>query len=258
MKLVLTFLLYLPLCCSSQDSIFFRSSPPVAAKVLEVGPDFIKYKRVSNPEGPTYTIPVTEVNSIVYPNGLKESFQSKASHISLVDTLVFFSGTKLPVKISIVGDKTIKYRTLSNPDDSGPEVYKSEISYIIFASGAIQRFDINSRSSGQQIHSYYEKGRLDAMKYYRHPGGSIGTGIVTAIPCCGIGLGLIPAAIITSSDPSQKNLGMPRNSVAENTEYQRGYIEQARDTKIKKVWTAYGIGAAISLGLFLGLLLMTY
>lgn len=64
----------LPLCSQAQDILSRRDGIVVEAKVLEVTATEIKYKNYANPDGPTYTVPVAEVASIVYSNGERESF----------------------------------------------------------------------------------------------------------------------------------------------------------------------------------------
>ena len=64
----------LPLCSQAQDILSRRDGTVIEAKVLEVTATEIKYKNYANPDGPTYTVPVAEVASIVYSNGERENF----------------------------------------------------------------------------------------------------------------------------------------------------------------------------------------
>ena len=45
----------------SQDQIFLRSGEKIDARVIEVTPEFIKYKSKANPEGPLYSKKITDV-----------------------------------------------------------------------------------------------------------------------------------------------------------------------------------------------------
>ncbi len=56
----------------SQDNIVLKNGEEISAKVLEIGTGEIKYKKASNPEGPTYSIAKSEVFMIKYENGTKE------------------------------------------------------------------------------------------------------------------------------------------------------------------------------------------
>lgn len=77
MKKRLLFLL-IAACCAlpaaAQDLILRRDSSKVEARVTEVSPTEVRYKRYSNPEGPTYVLPVGEILSIRYANGEEEIF----------------------------------------------------------------------------------------------------------------------------------------------------------------------------------------
>jgi hypothetical protein len=59
---------------SAKDVIVLKNTTPIEAKVLEVTPTEVKYKKISNLEGPTYVIYKSEINTIVYENGEVESF----------------------------------------------------------------------------------------------------------------------------------------------------------------------------------------
>lgn len=58
----------------AQDVIVLNDGSTIISKVLEVNPDNIRYKKASNEHGPIYTIPITNVVSINYANGLRDTF----------------------------------------------------------------------------------------------------------------------------------------------------------------------------------------
>lgn len=60
---------------SAQDLIVKTDATQVEARVLEISPEQIRYKRFSNPDGPTYVLPVNAVDYIRYANGETESFR---------------------------------------------------------------------------------------------------------------------------------------------------------------------------------------
>ncbi len=79
MKRIL-FLLLFSFCLGkivAQDTITKRNSEIIIAKILEINPTEIKYKRVDNIDGPLYIINKSEVKMIVYVNGMKELFEEK-------------------------------------------------------------------------------------------------------------------------------------------------------------------------------------
>lgn len=75
-------LVMLMLLCSTaifaQDVIVKKDGSTILAKVLEVNTDNIRYKKHSNPNGPTYTIGKSEIMSINYENGEKEFFKEES------------------------------------------------------------------------------------------------------------------------------------------------------------------------------------
>lgn len=67
------------LCASAatiraQDMIVGRDSSRTEARVTEIGPDAVRYKRTSNPDGPTYVLPVERIAYIRYANGERDVF----------------------------------------------------------------------------------------------------------------------------------------------------------------------------------------
>lgn len=59
---------------AAQDLIVKTDASQVEARVLEISPDAVRYKRFSNPDGPTYVLPVTEIRYIRYANGEVEYY----------------------------------------------------------------------------------------------------------------------------------------------------------------------------------------
>ena len=63
--------------CFAQDMIVTKDSKKVDAKVTEINVDDVKYKRFDHLDGPTYTIPKSEIVTIIYQNGLVETFETE-------------------------------------------------------------------------------------------------------------------------------------------------------------------------------------
>ena len=59
---------------AAQDLIVKTDASQVEARVLEISPDAVRYKRFSNPAGPTYVLPVAEIRYIRYANGEVEYY----------------------------------------------------------------------------------------------------------------------------------------------------------------------------------------
>lgn len=75
----LLILIFAAIQVNAEDIIVFRNGSVAKGKVIEVGVSEIKYKKSSNPKGPSYAIPKTDVLSINYDNGEIESFDNVVS-----------------------------------------------------------------------------------------------------------------------------------------------------------------------------------
>jgi hypothetical protein len=62
--------------CFCQDTLIMKSGSHIPVKVLEVGVSEIKFKKIDNQEGPTYTILKSDVVSIQYKNGTLDDFKT--------------------------------------------------------------------------------------------------------------------------------------------------------------------------------------
>jgi hypothetical protein len=73
---VLTILPGLAFC---QDFITLKDGREVKSKIVEVSEKdkVIKYKKFDNPDGPVYTVELSEISKIKYSNGSEESFNAE-------------------------------------------------------------------------------------------------------------------------------------------------------------------------------------
>lgn len=69
---VIVMLMLAARCAYAQDIILLRNGSELQAKVVELTPSEIKYRRFDNPSGPLITIMRSEVFMITYENGTKE------------------------------------------------------------------------------------------------------------------------------------------------------------------------------------------
>ena len=58
----------------AQDRIVRTDGTRIEAEVLEISPETVRYKRYSNPDGPTYVLPVADIHYIRYANGEMEYY----------------------------------------------------------------------------------------------------------------------------------------------------------------------------------------
>ena len=76
MRKFILLLLFLPtvLGAVAQDVIRRADGTQVEARVLEIDAREVRFKRRSNPQGPTYVWPLADVREIVYANGERDTF----------------------------------------------------------------------------------------------------------------------------------------------------------------------------------------
>jgi hypothetical protein len=60
----------------AQDTIRYTTGGKQNAKILEVSGGTIKYKKSDNPNGPVFTVAVSQVSTIVYENGSRDFFNN--------------------------------------------------------------------------------------------------------------------------------------------------------------------------------------
>ena len=101
---------------------------------------------------------------------------------------------------------------------------------------------------------YQQKGKTDAILYYH---GNKPLNIFTAVISFVDFAGLIPALITQFNHHiKEKNLHYPDKELWQNSIYKEAYIKQALKIRRKKVWIAFGIGAAILLAIIFIVLLI--
>lgn len=62
----------------AEDIIITRSSEKISAFIEEVGPDYIKYHKKSDPKGPLFRLEAYEIATIIYGNGEVQTFDAPA------------------------------------------------------------------------------------------------------------------------------------------------------------------------------------
>lgn len=112
-----TLLLFWALCCGisvavAQDLIVRTDSTRIEARVTEVSPETVRYKRFSNPDGPTYVLPVAGIDYIRYANGETDRFRQPAAPAPAPDASV---ATPAPAPDAPVAAPTPASATASDP-----------------------------------------------------------------------------------------------------------------------------------------------
>jgi hypothetical protein len=156
-----------------------------------------------------------------------------------------------------VTSSEVKYKKTENLDGPIFTILKSEVLIIRYKNGTKDVFsnakDVNSQTVvAEQINEndMFSKGKSDAKAFYR--GNNSGSGWTAAATILTSPLlGLIPAAICSSTEPSDSNLMYPNPSLMKSPEYYRSYLNEAHRIKKNKVWKAFGISSGVWLGLIL-------
>ena len=76
-SVILSIFLLASINVAAQDVVVKKDGSTILAKVLEVNQDNIKYKKFSNPNGPTYAIGLSDVMAVNYENGDKDNFNKR-------------------------------------------------------------------------------------------------------------------------------------------------------------------------------------
>lgn len=129
--------------------------------------------------------------------------------------------------------------------------HKHALSRLEYANGVQVSFNEALRPvAGDSLLSLlpaYDHGSKDAEMFYK---GYRTAGTATLISSLFFPLfGLIPAVSCAYSPPQTQNLNIPPNAPISDSNYVKGYQDQAKAIKKKKVWKNYAIGAGVSLGL---------
>lgn len=101
----------------AQDNIIKRNGEEIKAKILEITPTMIKYKRFDYLDGPTISVLKSDILMIRYKNGSKEIFSEPQSKKKL-ELFNLKSGTLIPIKIlgQISSDKKMPSKAIVSQD----------------------------------------------------------------------------------------------------------------------------------------------
>ncbi|MGZ4035802.1 MAG: hypothetical protein ACXVPU_14255 [Bacteroidia bacterium] len=94
--------------CFAQDTIIKYNGEIIQAKITEVTPTQIKFKKFDFQDGPLYVENKSDIKMVKYSNGIKEEFQKEPAkpsvHIATTDNIDYYGGTVTPTdKIDMWG-----------------------------------------------------------------------------------------------------------------------------------------------------------
>lgn len=160
-NLILLFLVMPGMSAKAQDVLVKKDGSTIIAKVLEVNPSDIKYKKVSNPNGPTYTIYKKELLAINYENGDKETFEvnidnSNSNDVSSASSRVVDS------KISANNAELISKYNKSVETNKKMQSKKAADNYVLLFG-----MSENSVLSNENIELSYKKKKENLFPYFQ-------------------------------------------------------------------------------------------
>jgi len=74
--LLILSLFFIYINCNAQDTIYLKSGEKIEAKIIEVNINLIKYKKISNLQGPLFEIHKDDIQLLLYENGESENFNT--------------------------------------------------------------------------------------------------------------------------------------------------------------------------------------
>ena len=108
--------------CYAQDIIFLKDSKRIAAKVIEINVDNIRFRQSDNMEDPLFTIPKNDVVSITFQNGLTQTFEPTASipaQIPQPDNTVYNSNNRKLTPHETLLEMQLNYPVLYSKYNTG-------------------------------------------------------------------------------------------------------------------------------------------
>ena len=169
------------------------------------------------------------------------------------DFIIKKNGEEIKAVISEVGQTEVKYKKYDL--DKGPifTILKSDIFMIRYQNGSKDVFNEPTASKESEKKSSVDiiaDAKADAKRNYKGKKSGAGWTTATSIVLSPV-LGVVPAAICASNEPSDDNLRAPNPELMKNNEYRNAYTEEAHKIKRRKVWTGLGIGSGVWLVLIL-------
>lgn len=181
---------------NAQDVIITKNAEKIEAKIIEVSPTEVKYKKTNNLDGPTFIFYTSDLQTIIYNNGdvqlfdVKEDAKDKKENVveitpvksdteksEMADILITKKGKKIAVFIEEETTTVVKYRRIDNPNVvlSIPIIDIRRIDYKAFKTNAIYnsidfKDDFLPPFTCERV---WVKGKRNMKKRYRYCGGNM-------------------------------------------------------------------------------------
>lgn len=163
------------------------------------------------------------------------------------DIITKKSGEDIEAKVLEVNVDNIKFKKFNNLDGPIFTVLKSEVLLIRYSNGTKDIFNIIEEKKANKISNSDDmrfQGMRDSRLNYRGNNAGMVWTVGTTLILSPV-IGVIPAVVHSSIEPSSYRLNYPDAELKKDSEYNNAYLEQARRTKKEKVWTAFGVSSVV-------------
>ncbi|MDF2449681.1 MAG: hypothetical protein K0R26_2185 [Bacteroidota bacterium] len=112
----------------AQDTIFFKTNNKLVVIVKEVSPSEIHYKKPELIDGPMYVISKSDVDKIIYKNGVTDVFKTASEEPKTGETFVIYKGGDENINTEKITYRDTKkpYYRLVNLVDRHPDVKRRD------------------------------------------------------------------------------------------------------------------------------------
>lgn len=178
--------------------------------------------------------PFDAAKSLIAPDGINISVDSSTT-------------TNVIINVTLTKDGEMSHYKFKEKD-----LYRYKYVDTTSVFGTLSLLNLNDNTDVAFFSSLCDAAKKDANTYYKmYKAPAYGTLALTSL-AAPIGLAVaFPAAKTT---PKIENLGMPNLDLLHERIYYQTYSQEAKKIKAKKVWTCFGIGVGINLGIIFGIL----
>ena len=177
------------------------------------------------------------------------------------DVMVLKNSDEIKAKVIEINDLTILYKKWENLTGPNYNIKKEEVLFIRYENGTKEVISAvaqapavlsnsalpnsipptNGNTTNTQSQELAFRGEQDANNYYRGRNSGKGWVFATCVLTTPV-LALIPAIACSLTPPSEINMNIPPNEIAQNQLYRDAYKKQAHKIKQRKVMANLGYG----------------
>jgi hypothetical protein len=177
------------------------------------------------------------------------------------DTIIQKNGNRVPAKVLQIDKNDVTYKKFENPDGPSYVIPKSDINVIRYQNGSTDTFNL-AVSAQKQVKfektpksEMFLKGEQDAAIHYTKfkPAGHWSFGLTLPLNA----IGVIPAVIMSATEPKRENLDYPDVSLLTHPDYVKGYLTKAKDKKGKHVMKNFAFGCIGSFVIYGSIILLS-